>query len=470
MSGTPNLNLTYLTSGQLQPEVTVNADLNMLDSVLAAAIIVALTNANVTLTAAQAQSRIIRLQGALTANVIIYFPASLTLEWVISNETTGAYTVNVEVTGGSSTVAVTQGSAIVAYSNGTNLAMGALPVSNPVVSGTLSITNAGNNPLQITSSSSGPTNTLNIGFATTVGGDTNYNFEGPNCLLSIANSNDNASVGWFESYDTAQFFYIQGMTQTNIAGYTNIGRIGSFVPSSSPMPTWRNLLDDGSGNAAFVGMTGAIHLQPLAAPAAPMGTPSSTGGTLPAATYYARVVAFDGNGGAVVGAESAGVTTTGSTSSITWEINGASLNGGVANYQLWVGTVGGGENTYVNLGNSVGAAQQSYLQTATLATSGTLPSSNTTGKIAAVNFATGIAPSALTIGASPWVYQNTNAYGVFYTYYGGTLSGSSVAISADNSTYVSLGDEVTGTCYVPPGFYVKYTYTTAPLGVTIVPI
>ena len=121
MIGTPNLGLTYLTSGQLQPEVTVNDDLNTLDSVLAAAIIVALTNANVTLTTAQAQNRIIRLQGALTANVIVYFPASLTLEWVISNETTGAYTVDLEVTGGTAAVAATQGSAIIAYSNGTNI-------------------------------------------------------------------------------------------------------------------------------------------------------------------------------------------------------------------------------------------------------------------------------------------------------------------------------------------------------------
>ncbi len=34
MSTTPNLGLTYLTSGQLQPEVTLNADLNALDALL----------------------------------------------------------------------------------------------------------------------------------------------------------------------------------------------------------------------------------------------------------------------------------------------------------------------------------------------------------------------------------------------------------------------------------------------------
>ena len=121
MSATPNLGMTYLTSGQLQPEVTVNGDLNMLDSVIGGAEIVALTNANVTLTTAQAQNRIIRLQGTLTANVIVSFPTAMTLEWVISNETTGAYTVNVEVTGGTTAIAIPQGSALIVYSNGVNV-------------------------------------------------------------------------------------------------------------------------------------------------------------------------------------------------------------------------------------------------------------------------------------------------------------------------------------------------------------
>ena len=122
MSGTPNLDLTYLTSGQLQPEVTINDDLNTLDALLGGAQVIALAGANVTLTTAQAENRIIRLQGTLTANVVVYFPASLMLAWIVSNETSGAYTVSLEVTGGTSSVAVTQGSAIIAYSNGTNVA------------------------------------------------------------------------------------------------------------------------------------------------------------------------------------------------------------------------------------------------------------------------------------------------------------------------------------------------------------
>jgi hypothetical protein len=121
MSGTPNLNLAYLLAGQLQPEVTLNGDLNVLDSVLAGVGIVALTNANVTLTAAQAQNRILRLQGALTANVTVSLPASVALAWVVSNETSGAYTVTLQVVGGTSSVAVAQGSATIVYSNGTNV-------------------------------------------------------------------------------------------------------------------------------------------------------------------------------------------------------------------------------------------------------------------------------------------------------------------------------------------------------------
>lgn len=37
MSGTPNLGLTYLSSGQLQPEVTINADLNLIDAAVGGA-------------------------------------------------------------------------------------------------------------------------------------------------------------------------------------------------------------------------------------------------------------------------------------------------------------------------------------------------------------------------------------------------------------------------------------------------
>ena len=96
------------------------------------------------------------------------------------------------------------------------------------------------------------------------------------------------------------------------------------------------------------------------------------------------------------------------------------------------------------------------------------PITNNIGTVAAYS---AVAPSAVTVGASPWVYQNTNAYGVFLHIYGVTAVGSSLAVSANNSTYVTVatggGDEST---YVPPGFYAQFTFSTAPSGATIVPV
>ena len=96
------------------------------------------------------------------------------------------------------------------------------------------------------------------------------------------------------------------------------------------------------------------------------------------------------------------------------------------------------------------------------------PITDNIGTVAAYS---AVAPSAVTVGASPWTYQNTNAYGVFLHIYGVTAVGSSLQVSKDNSTYITVasggGDEST---YVPPGFYAKFTFSTAPIGASIVPV
>lgn len=92
-------------------------------------------------------------------------------------------------------------------------------------------------------------------------------------------------------------------------------------------------------------VTGGLILTGLATPGAPSGAGSTTGGSLAAATYYAKVIAIDVNAnGSVISAESAGVTTTGSTSSIVWTWTAVA---GAASYQLYFGTTSGtGYNTY----------------------------------------------------------------------------------------------------------------------------
>ena len=168
------------------------------------------------------------------------------------------------------------------------------------------------------------------------------------------------------------------------------------------------------------------------------------------------------------------------------QINGLNANGG----QVVLNLNGTGYNTilrndnssfFILLSGSTGGSFNSFrpfaidLSTAALSLDGSGAGAtfggaiyNHIGTVAAYS---AVAPSAVTVGASPWVYQNTNAYGVFLHIYGVTAAGSSLQVSKDNSTYVTVasggGDEST---YVPPGFYAKFTFSTAPSGASIVPI
>jgi len=71
------------------------------------------------------------------------------------------------------------------------------------------------------------------------------------------------------------------------------------------------------------------------APTAPTGTPSGTGGTILAGSYYGQLIAIDAYGQqSVIGALSSVATTTGSTSSISWAWTAVA---GAASYRLYVG-------------------------------------------------------------------------------------------------------------------------------------
>jgi hypothetical protein len=73
-------------------EIPVNGNMDIIDKALGGVTSLSLTNANVTLTDSQAQALRIILTGSLSANIIIYFPA-IGGEWLVYNNTTGAYTV-----------------------------------------------------------------------------------------------------------------------------------------------------------------------------------------------------------------------------------------------------------------------------------------------------------------------------------------------------------------------------------------
>ena len=190
-----------------------------------------------------------------------------------------------------------------------------------------------------------------------------------------------------------------------------------------------------SGNSYFAGATtfnngvtlngslvetGSHTINQLSGASAPTGVGSTSGGTIAAGTYYAKVVSLDALG-SVVGAESTSVTTTGTTSSIAWSWAGVV---GASSYQLWVGTSAGGESTYFTSGTN------SYTQTTTTGTAGTIPSTNTTGalKINNAGASTSSTTGALVVTGGIGVNGNT--------YFGGTvnIAGAAYAPTATNGT------------------------------------
>jgi hypothetical protein len=80
--------------------------------------------------------------------------------------------------------------------------------------------------------------------------------------------------------------------------------------------------------------------------------------------------------------------------------------------------------------------------------------SNTSGP-----FVTGIAATSLVVGASPWVYTNSNAFPVVFRSWGGTVS--QVRLSYNASDW-DVSAKLSGTRIVPPGCSIELTYSSAP--------
>lgn len=77
------------------------------------------TNADVTLTQTQYNTRIIEATGTLTANVNAIVPDGAR-EWVVANKTTGAFTFTIKTAAGTG-VTIASGKRAIVYSDGTNV-------------------------------------------------------------------------------------------------------------------------------------------------------------------------------------------------------------------------------------------------------------------------------------------------------------------------------------------------------------
>ena len=97
----------------------------------------------------------------------------------------------------------------------------------------------------------------------------------------------------------------------------------------------------------------------------PTGTPSTSGGTMQAGNYFAKIQAVDQwGGGTAMSTETASVAVTGTTGSITWNWTAVT---GAAYYRIFVGPVTGGQVIYFT------STTNSYVQT----TATINPTSNT---------------------------------------------------------------------------------------------
>ncbi len=77
-----------------------------------------------TLTASQYRPPTIIVTGVLTANVTYRIPSGVGGQWVVYNNTTGAFSLTFDSGGGGTSTVITQGARVLIYSDGTNVALG----------------------------------------------------------------------------------------------------------------------------------------------------------------------------------------------------------------------------------------------------------------------------------------------------------------------------------------------------------
>lgn len=136
--------------------------------------------------------------------------------------------------------------------------------------------------------------------------------------------------------------------QTTSGGDQSITLAGDgfhFDPNDATNAQWSPAtVIRGSGASPAAGTYAPlIQLGALPGTYAPVLTGSTTGGTLAAATYYYRVVAYDAAGVQIGYSAESSVVTTGATSSVVvrnYEVRGAT------SYRVYRGTSAGGENVY----------------------------------------------------------------------------------------------------------------------------
>jgi hypothetical protein len=174
----------------------------------------------------------------------------------------------------------------------------------------------------------------------------------------------NVVMSFFQGNDPVNFFPIKAGLAQSI--YTK-----SFTFSATGNQEVSLMRDSALFEGRYLKVQFLTTNNILPAPASVVATPSGTGGTLLAGTYYYKITAINAIG-ETVGSAEASATTSGSTSSValTW---GAVT--GATSYRIYRGTTAGGESVYYT------SASANYTDTNAASNAGSPPATNTTGNM-----------------------------------------------------------------------------------------
>jgi len=187
-----------------------------------------LTNANVTLTAAQYRKQIIQFAGTLTGNVQMIFPTIQGMTWLVSNNCSGNFSLTVKTSGGSGVIVPSSYGAQTSmwvYCDGTNLFTGA-PPQNAVV-----LLNPAGNAAQTISGNLTVSTILNI--------------NGAGAYLGIKNTSSSANNG--------QWIFQSASNFLTIAAYAD--NLGTATPAITAYRVGASVATVTLGGSAQYGTT-----------------------------------------------------------------------------------------------------------------------------------------------------------------------------------------------------------------------
>lgn len=122
-SFTTNKNIEKPASGDYNGlwATPVNANFDIVDKALGGTQSYSMTNTDTNATQAELQNLRIKVTGTLTANVSVKIPVGVAGHWIVSNSTSGSFSLTVKQATADTGVSVTQGKSAILYSDGVNV-------------------------------------------------------------------------------------------------------------------------------------------------------------------------------------------------------------------------------------------------------------------------------------------------------------------------------------------------------------